>query len=125
MGDALLGIRLGRGRWLRRQLKPHCFPTLAQAGQNLRDLSVRKFERIAVRAEGPSDQGPQRRPNGQVCNTLWPPRAWLLTLRLAVAETCAHDLAVEHNCAIRCEHEIEQSRRGFQRFDCGAATRDV
>ena len=45
--DALLGIRLGCGRWLRRQLKHRCLLTLAQVGQ-IYDLSVRKFERIVV-----------------------------------------------------------------------------
>ncbi len=30
VGDALLGIRLGRGHWLRRQLKHCCRLTLAQ-----------------------------------------------------------------------------------------------
>jgi hypothetical protein len=30
VGDALLGIRLSRGRWLRRQLKHRCLLTLAQ-----------------------------------------------------------------------------------------------
>jgi Bacterial AMP nucleoside phosphorylase N-terminus len=47
VGDALLGIRLGHGRWLRRQLKHCCRLTLAQERQQ-HDPSIRKFERIVM-----------------------------------------------------------------------------
>src|ERR1700733_2082572 len=47
VGDALLGIRLGRGRWLRRQLKHCCRLTLAQERQQ-HDPPIRKFERIVM-----------------------------------------------------------------------------
>ena len=47
VGDALLGIRLGRGSWPRRQLKHGCRLTLAQACQQ-HGAPVRKFERIVM-----------------------------------------------------------------------------
>ncbi len=47
VGDALLGIRLGRGRWLRRQLKHCCRLTLAQERQQ-HGPPIRKFERIVM-----------------------------------------------------------------------------
>jgi hypothetical protein len=46
-GDALLGIRVGRGRWLRRQLKDGCLLTLAQVCQQF-GPPIRKFERIVM-----------------------------------------------------------------------------
>ncbi len=47
VGDALLGIRLGRSRWLRRQLE-HCRRlTLAQTRQQ-DGLPIRKFKRIVM-----------------------------------------------------------------------------
>ena len=47
VGDALLGMRLGRGRWLRRQLKHGCRLTLAQ-GRQQHGPPIRKFERIVM-----------------------------------------------------------------------------
>ena len=47
VGDALLDIRLGRGRWLRRQLKHCCRLTLAQVRQQ-HGPPIRKFERIVM-----------------------------------------------------------------------------
>src|SRR4029077_13567618 len=46
-GDALLAIRLGRGRWLRRWLKHCCRLTLAQKRQQY-GPPIRKFERIVM-----------------------------------------------------------------------------
>src|ERR1700730_17870233 len=50
VGDALLGICLGRARWPRRQLKHRCFLTLAQQRQQY-SAPVRKFERIVMRGQ--------------------------------------------------------------------------
>ena len=47
VGDALLGIRLGRGRWLRRQLQHCCRLTLAQVRQH-HGPPIRKFDRIVM-----------------------------------------------------------------------------
>jgi hypothetical protein len=47
VGDTLLGIRLDRGRWLRRKLKHGCRLTLAQECQQ-HSPPIRKFERIVM-----------------------------------------------------------------------------
>ena len=47
IGDALLGVRLSRGRWLRRQLQHCCRLTLAQQCQQ-HGPPIRKFERIVM-----------------------------------------------------------------------------
>jgi hypothetical protein len=47
VGDALLGIGFGRGRWLRWQLKHRCLLTLTQCCQE-NNAPIRKFERIVV-----------------------------------------------------------------------------
>jgi hypothetical protein len=49
-GDALLGISLSRGRWLRRQLKHCCRLTLAQTRQQ-HGAPIRKFESIVMRGK--------------------------------------------------------------------------
>jgi hypothetical protein len=48
VGDALLGSRLGRARWPRRQLKHRCFLTCAQPRQQY-GAPIGKFERIVMR----------------------------------------------------------------------------
>ena len=45
--EALLGIDLGRGRWLRRQLKHRRLLTLTSLRQE-NNAPIRKFERIMV-----------------------------------------------------------------------------
>ena len=47
VADALLGIRLDRSRWLRRQLKHCCCLTLAQVRQQ-HGPPIRKFECIVM-----------------------------------------------------------------------------
>jgi hypothetical protein len=47
VGDALLGIRLGSGPWLRRKLQNRCLLTLAQVRQQF-GPPIRKFERIVM-----------------------------------------------------------------------------